>query len=95
VSISKPVVAPNPVSGNSQTVTLWVNNPTIGNLHVKLYTIAFREVNEQVFNHVSAGVTGLTIDLHDKRGNQLADGLYYIVVSGNIARGMTKLLILR
>ncbi len=95
ISISKPVVAPNPVSGNSQTVTLWVNNPTIGNLHVKLYTISFREISDQVFSHVAAGVTGLTIDLHDKRGNQLADGLYYIVVDGNIARGMTKLLILR
>jgi subtilase family serine protease len=93
-SIGKtPVVYPNPVTG-PVPVHLLVPLTSTSNVTVKIYTTAFRLVQEETFQQVSPGEV-LTLTLTDKFGNPLADGLYYVVIEAQGKKWITKLLILR
>jgi hypothetical protein len=62
---------------------------------VKLYTTAFRMVNETTFHDIPAGTTNLALPLTDKEGKPLANGIYYVVVTANGQRFVGKLLVLQ
>lgn len=64
-------------------------------LEVKVYTLAFREIQDKVYPSVPAGVNALTLELKDRRGTNLANGLYYLVVSTPDNRAVLKLLVAR
>jgi hypothetical protein len=61
---------------------------------VQIFTVAFRLVQQQVFDQVPAG-TDVSIELKDKSGKPLASGLYYVVVTVDGNRMIGKLVILR
>lgn len=95
LSGTKPVIGPNPVTSNQQSVNLWLNLNDGATVKVKIFTIAFREVREQDFHNVPSGQSVLTVDLHDRSGIMLSNGLYYVSVEDSGARSLIKLLILR
>lgn len=66
-----------------------------GDVDVKIFTTAFRMVDEVDFSQVPAGVARLPLALEDKWGTPLANGLYYLTVEGSGQRHILKLLILR
>jgi hypothetical protein len=51
-------------------------------------------VQDQTYDQVGAGQT-VTVELKDRQGTPLADGLYYLVVTTNRGRTVLKLLVLR
>jgi hypothetical protein len=61
---------------------------------VQIFTVAFRMVQQQVFEQVPAG-TDVQIELKDKTGKPLASGLYYVAVTIDGQRSIGKLMILR
>ena len=94
VPVSVPVVYPNPADG---TVPVRVRPPAylgVSNVKVRMFTLAFRKVQENTYLQVPAG-TDVPINLMDKWGKPLASGLYYVVVNTSQGRTIAKLLILR
>jgi hypothetical protein len=59
-----------------------------------VFTTAFRLIREDDHPQPMPGVA-VSLDLRDKTGAPLADGLYYIVCELDGRRSVTKLLILR
>jgi hypothetical protein len=57
--------------------------------------MAFRKVNEMRLSQVPAGVTETSLNLIDRWGKSLANGLYYVVVTIDGHKYVGKLLILR
>jgi hypothetical protein len=62
---------------------------------LKVFTTAFREVNQTAFYNVSAGWVYLPLTLTDKKGSPLANGVYYVLVATRQGHAVGKLLILR
>jgi hypothetical protein len=88
------VIYPNPATG-SGPVSLVLTLTSPGNVSIKLFTTAFRKVNETSFSTLAVGTVTLPIELKDKSGTALADGIYYLIVSTPQGRSIKKLLILR
>jgi hypothetical protein len=63
-------------------------------LKIQIFTSAFRKVLENDQPQPLPGV-GVYLELKDKTGVPLADGLYYILCDLDGRRSVTKLLILR
>ncbi len=61
---------------------------------VRIFTTAFRLVQEKTFQDVPAGLT-VTVDMVDKWGQPLASGLYYVEVTTKKNQAVGKLLIQR
>jgi hypothetical protein len=61
---------------------------------VQIFTVAFRMVQQQVFDQVLAG-TDVQINLKDKSGKPMASGLYYIVVNSEGKRTVAKMMLLK
>jgi hypothetical protein len=94
VPVSVPVIYPNPADG---TVPVHLRPPAylgISDVKVRIFTLAFRKVQEYTQPQVPAG-TDVPISLIDKWGKPLASGLYYVVVQTSQGRTIGKLLILR
>jgi flagellar hook assembly protein FlgD len=90
-----PVLYPNPVMGSGPvSLQVVLQNPA-DSVDIKVFTIAFRKVTEQTESQVPAGVSTFAVDLKDKTGVPLANGLYYMVVKTPQGRTVLKLLILR
>jgi glycosidase len=91
---AQPIVYPNPVMGGQVHIHLLLPKPA--KVTVDVYTLAFREVGQVVFLNQPVGVD-MVLDLTDKSGRPLADGLYYISVTNSLSsvRKITKLMILR
>jgi beta-glucanase (GH16 family) len=87
------VIYPNPVTGPSVNV-LPKAYSGVSNVEVEIFTISFRKVQEETFPNVPPGVA-VTLQLTDKWGTPLANGLYYLVVIADGQRSSAKLLILR
>jgi hypothetical protein len=87
------VVYPNPVTGPTVNV-LPPAYSGISNVQVEIFTIAFRKVQDESFLSVPPGMA-VTVELTDKSGSPLADGLYYLVVIVDGHRSIGKLLIIR
>jgi hypothetical protein len=90
-SIPAPVVYPNPVSGPVITLQLPGNN--LSHVKVEIFTLAFREV--RTINVSQVAGNSLLIQLVDKDGIPLADGLYYFRISVNGQNWIKKVLVLR
>jgi len=85
-----PIIYPNPSEGGP--VQVYIPGQGIGDVKVDIFTTAFRKVQEATFSNVPLGVmgTGVTIYLTDKSGNQLASGVYYVVVTVTPVGGGAK-----
>ncbi len=96
VIVGKTILGPNPVVDGRSSVDLWIPLPAApADIHVRIFTLAFRLVRDLKFDHVSSGSLPLAVDLHDKAGAAFANGLYYVKVEGSTDPSATKLLILR
>jgi len=87
-----PVVYPNPVSGPTVSVQVPLKSP--GDVTIKIFTLAFRQVAVQTQSQASVGVD-ITVPLVDKSGISLANGLYYFVIETYGQRWVNKVLVLR
>jgi len=87
------VVYPNPVTGGSVNVLppAYMGSQDV---RVEIFTLAFRQVVDETFPAVPGG-KAVTIELKDRWGRPLADGLYYVVVTVNGRHSTGRLLILR
>jgi hypothetical protein len=65
----------------------------MADVRVEIFTSAFRMVQDEFFASVPPGVA-VTVELKDKWGRTLADGLYYIRVTVNGKSYFAKLLVL-
>jgi len=97
-----PVIYPNPSQGGP--VSIFVPGQGTGDVKVEIFTTAFRKVQEAHFPNVPLGTSmnEPVIQLTDKWGNNLASGLYYVIVTvtpdgggAKYERLVGKLLILR
>ena len=68
--------------------------PGVENIEVEIFTSAFRKIQDETFYGVSAG-SPLTVELTDRWGKPLANGLYYVAVVIDGKRSIAKLLIIR
>jgi hypothetical protein len=91
LAVASPVVYPNPVTSDTVNLQLPVNNAA--NVTVEIYTVAFRGVKTTHISQVGGNI--VAINLIDKAGVQLADGLYYFVIQVNGQRWINKVLVLR
>lgn len=88
-----PILYPNPVKeGGEVQVLLPLAAPS--DVKVAIYTTAFRKVQDEVFSQVGVG-QGLVIELKDRSGKALANGLYYLIFATDQGRWKVKLLIAR
>jgi hypothetical protein len=85
------VAYPNPVTSSTIHLQLPLDNET--DVKVQIFTISFREVQTIDVPQVMGNT--LTIQLIDKGGMSLANGLYYFVIHANGQKWMTKVLVLR
>ena len=74
---------------------LHLSLPQASDVTVKLYTIVFRMVQEKTFPSVPAGTGNLTLELKDKWGSRLANGLYYVRVQAGPQKTILKLIVAR
>jgi hypothetical protein len=78
--------------GEETQVLLPLNAPS--DVRVSIYTTAFRKVREESFPQVGVG-QAVAIELKDRSGKALANGLYYLVFVTDQGRWKVKLLIER
>jgi beta-glucanase (GH16 family) len=90
----KPWLWPNPYYGNG-TLNLEVPLVGVSDVHVSIFTLAFRKISDQIFSQQPAGLQQLTLSVVDKNQTALANGLYYIRVATSSGQKTIKLLILR
>jgi uncharacterized repeat protein (TIGR01451 family) len=93
VIVSTPVIYPNPATGSGPVSIRLPNYPGTATVTVKVFTTAFRMVNE--FTRQSEGGTDIALPLTNRSGAPLANGLYYVVVTTPEGRAIEKLLIIR
>ena len=87
------VIYPNPVTGPTVNV-LPPAYTGVSTVEVEIFTTAFRKVREETFPNVPPGLA-VTVQLTDKWGTPLANGLYYVMVIVDGHRSFGKLLVLR
>lgn len=92
--ISTPVPFPNPDRGNLPVTVAFVLQNQTPNLDVKMFTTAFRKVWHTQMTNVAAGYTRIPLPLNVPGGINLANGIYYIVVSDGKNRGLGKLMLI-
>ena len=95
-STASPVLLfPNPVSGSGPVTLQFTLSQPAGKVFIKLFTPAFRKIQETALTYVPAGLVKVSLDLEDAHGMPLANGIYYVVVETDQTRMIGKLLILR
>jgi hypothetical protein len=90
---SKPVLYPNPVKGPGP-VKIQLNLTTASDVKLQIYTVSLRKVQDLTIPQVPVGVD-VTLNLVDKAGAPLANGLYFVAVTTNQGKFILKLLIFR
>ena len=85
---------PNPADG-TRTVYVHVPLTSVSDVSVKLFTTAFRKVQETDIPNQGPLPLDVPLLLRDQHGIPLANGLYYIVVTAEGNRSVTKLLVLK
>jgi len=88
------VTYPNPAEGGEVTATMLLNSP-IESAHLEIYTLAFRKVKDVSLGNLPAGPWSYTFKLKNIWGNELSNGLYYLVLDNTQVRNISKMLILR
>jgi len=91
LAVTQPVVYPNPVTSSTTSIQLPVNDAT--NVKVQIFTVAMRQV--QTINIPLVFGNTLTVQMVDKSGISLADGLYYFVIQANRQKWTSKVLLLK
>jgi O-glycosyl hydrolase len=86
------VVFPNPVTGPTVNVLPPAYQGT-ADVRIEIFTLGFRKVQDHTYMNIPDG-TPVVVELKDRSGNPLANGLYYVVVTVNGQRSIAKLLIL-
>ena len=94
IVVSTPVIYPNPATGAGPVSIRLPNYPGIAKVTVKVFTTAFRMVNEIPYSNQEGG-TDIPLPLNNHWGSPLANGLYYVVVYTPEGRAIEKLLIIR
>jgi len=89
--LQTPVVYPNPVNGSTVNIKMPVMNAL--NVKVQIFTIAIREV--ETVNVPQVAGDSLLVQLVDKSGMSLANGLYYFVIQADGQKWIDKVLVLR
>lgn len=92
-SSTQVVFYPNPANGNGP-VLIAVSLIAPGDVKVQVFTTAFRKVQEKTYPGQPVGVP-ISLSLTDRKGNPLASGLYYVLVTWPQGRTIGKLLIIR
>jgi len=87
------VIYPNPSDGTVPP-RLVVPLRSATNVKVKIFTLSFRKVWETQYSDTPPG-RDVLLPLTDKWGTNLANGLYYVVVSTDVGLYKVKWLILR
>jgi hypothetical protein len=88
------VIYPNPAKGSQVSLYVPAGAGT-GDLEIQIYTLTFRKAQDLKIPHVQPG-TAITLDLLDKSGVELSNGLYYFVMKPfNGGRSVVKLLVTR
>ncbi len=87
------VIYPNPVTGPTVNL-LPPAYPGDSNVQVEIFTIAFRLVKDEILWNVPSG-KAVTLELTDKWGTPLANGVYYVVVIVDGHQSIGKLLVIR
>ena len=89
-----PIIYPNPVTGGGPVSLRLPDWPGTFTVKVEVVTTAFRLVNSyKVPNEAGGEDVGLPVT--DKNGQPLANGIYYVAVTGPQGRQLAKLLVLR
>ena len=88
------VIYPNPSSGTVPS-SLVIPLAASTDVKIKIYTTAFRKVWEGDYSAMSPPGQTVALPLRDAWGANLANGLYYVVVSTDQGTSKTKWLILR
>jgi hypothetical protein len=90
---NSPAVYPNPAMGSQ--VQVFAPGQT-GNfdMRIQVYTVGSRKVQDLTVSNVKAG-SPVTLDLLDKSGVRLSNGLYYLLVTTPQGHTTLKLLVLR
>jgi hypothetical protein len=92
--VSTPVIYPNPATGPGPVSIRLPNYPGTATVTVKVFTTAFRMVNELTLQSQEGGMD-IALPLTNRSGAPLANGLYYVVVYTPDGRAIEKLLIIR
>ncbi len=87
-------IYPNPSDGTHPVHIHVQGIAGTANVRVEIFTIAFRKIRELSFQAVPEG-TDVEVDLRDRSGFLLANGLYYVCVQANGRRQVMKLLLFR
>ncbi|HTC21129.1 MAG TPA: hypothetical protein VK859_09795, partial [bacterium] len=87
------VVYPNPVTGPTVNVLPPAYTGT-ADVRIEIFTLGFRKVQDHIYSNIPDG-TPVVVELVDRFGTPLANGLYYVVVTVDGHRSIAKLLILR
>ena len=87
VVVSTPVIYPNPATGAGPVSIRLPNYPGTANVTVKVFTTAFRMVNDFTLQGQPGG-GDIALPLTNRSGAPLANGLYYVVVYSPEGRAM-------
>jgi hypothetical protein len=88
---AQPLVYPNPATSSTTTIQLPVTNMT--NVTVQILTVAMRQVKTISVPRITGN--NLTVQLVDKSGINLANGLYYFQIQADGQKWTNKVLVLR
>jgi hypothetical protein len=86
-------IYPNPAPGPTVNILPPAYTGT-ANVRVEVFTLAFRKVQDNNYPDWPSG-TAISLNLTGRKGNELANGVYYVVVTVNGQRSIGKLLVLR
>jgi hypothetical protein len=90
---TKPIVYPNPIQEEGK-ITLLPPLSAGTDLHIEVFTLAFRKVEDSTLQLGSAG-ENVSWSFTDGQGKTLANGIYYLVLSGGGHHWNLKVLVLR
>jgi hypothetical protein len=89
VSPTAVIIYPNPGTGGPVSILI-PGQTSVSDVRVELFTTAFRKVQDKTFPSVPVGTDGggnVEIMMTDIWGNNLASGLYYVVVTTSPQKG--------
>jgi hypothetical protein len=89
--VAQPVVYPNPVTSSIASIQLAMNDAV--NVKVQIFTVAMRQV--QTINVPQVFGNTLSVQMMDKSGISLANGLYYFIIQAKGQKWTSKVLVLR
>jgi hypothetical protein len=89
------VLYPNPATGPGPVTVQFQLAAPAGDARVLIFTTAFRKINEISLGQVPAGTQKTALQLTDRWGSPLANGVYYVVIRGDKERYTVKLMVIR